>query len=437
MKLKPFVVFLVLCLALASGCARQKRISGALPQEIFVWQRVWNEQVESAVARARNSAAGFGVLAAEIELGEAQPKIFRPNINYTALKSTGLPIALTIRIDPFGGPFNEHDRAAEAVVRLARDVMEAAHDHDVDLAELQIDFDCGEWKLDGYRQWLKQIRAAVTPLRVTPTILPSWLKHRSFGTLARECDNFILQVHSVSLPEKVEDTRRLTDPAQAMAWVEQAAQIGVPFRVSLPTYSYLVAFDAAGKACGISAEGPLAHWPREARLMRWEARPAELTELIAQWTRERPAMLRGVFWYRLPVASDNLNWSWKTLAVVMQGRAPKSALRVVGSTTQPSEISAINEGEMDEALPEIIEAHWSSAKLVAADALEGYELKQSSGANSLTFELTAAGKVLRLPPDGHRNVGWIRCEPPTQIQISVAAPARSASVTSLVARDRH
>ncbi len=429
--------FFGLGVALTSGCARQERISGPLPQEIFVWQRVWNEQVESALLNVREAAAGFAVLAAEIDLRGGEPKVFRPNINYAALKGSGLPIALAIRIDPFGGLFNEQDRVTQAVVRLAREQVKSAHDHDVDPTELQIDFDCGERKLDGYRKWLLKIREAVSPLPVTPTMLPSWLKHREFHTLARESGGFILQVHSVALPEKLEDTRRLADPMRATAWVEQAARIGVPFRVSLPTYSYLVAFDASGKACGISAEGPLARWPREARLARWEARPEEMAELVARWKRERPKMLRGVCWYRLPIASDNLNWSWKTLAVAMQGRTPKSGLRVVGSTSQPSEISVINEGEMDEALPEMIEAHWRGARLVAADALQGYELKQPPRASSLTFELTAPGKVLRLPPEGHHSVGWIRCEPPTQIQLSVADPSRSAGAASVVARDRH
>jgi hypothetical protein len=146
-------------------------------------------------------------------------------------------------------------------------------------------------------------------------------------------------------------------------------------------------------------------------------------------------MLRGVFWYRLPVASDNLNWSWKTLAVAMQGRGPKSDLRVAASASQPSEIVAINEGEKDEPLPEWIEARWSGSKLIAADALQGYEVRPSSEGNGVRFELSAAGRTLRLPPDGRRNVGWIRCESPTAIQVSVPARAVSADVAPVVARD--
>ena len=160
------LLLLAVCLALTTACARRETFSGQLPQQIYVWQRVWNEHVEAAVTEAATSAAGFAVLAAEVDLREGKPKIFRPNLHYAALKTSGQPVSLTIRIDPFNGPFNENDRNAEAIVSLARDVVSTARDHNVDPAELQIDFDCGEWKLDGYRTWLRRIREAMKPVAV-------------------------------------------------------------------------------------------------------------------------------------------------------------------------------------------------------------------------------------------------------------------------------
>lgn len=424
MKREPVLLSGAVALALTSGCVRQEKTSGSLPQEIFVWQRVWNAQVDEAVRQAKTFSAGFAVLAAEIDLRNGEPKIVRPNVDYSPLKAVGLPLALAIRIDPFAGAFNEH---AETIVNLAREVVATARDQHVDVAELQIDFDCGEWKLDGYEKWLAEIRNAVAPLAVTPTILPSWMKHRAFSKIARESGSFILQVHSVSLPENIEGLGKLTDPAQARAWVAQAARAGVPFRVSLPTYAYLVAFDAAGKACGISAEGPMPYWPREARIVRWQASADEMAELVSEWTRARPAALRGLFWYRLPVASDNLNWSWKTLAAVMQGRALKHALRIVAPTSQPNEIVARNEGDSDEALPAKISARWKNAKLIAADALDGYEIKESGKADTVTFARTTNAEGLRLRPDTERKIGWIRCEPPTKIEVSFASDTSPAS----------
>jgi hypothetical protein len=421
------LLLIAFCLALAAACDPRQTVSGLLPQEIYVWQRVWNDQVKTAVSKANKSAAGFAIMAAEIDLRDGEPKIFRPNLDYAALKASARPISLTVRIDPFGGPFNENDGATKAILKVARDVVTTARDRGVDPAELQIDFDCGEWKLDGYRTWLRKIRAAVAPLAVTPTILPSWLKHPSFAKLAHECGGFILQVHSVAVPQRVEDTRELTDPVRAAEWVKQAARVGVPFRVSLPTYSYLVAFDAAGKLCGISAEGPSARWPPEARVVRWDAQPGAMAKLLAQWQHARPEMLHGVCWYRLPVPADNLNWSWKTLRAVMEGRTPMRQLRVVASTSQPRDIVVINTGEADESLPKIISARWSEAAFIAADALEGYTLKQSRDENMVKFELNTSGEILRLPPDSRRTIGWIRCEPPTAIDLSFAGDSIGSS----------
>jgi hypothetical protein len=56
--------------------------------------------VEAAVTKAGESAAGFAALAAEIDLREGEPKIFRPNLDYAALKSPGRLISLTIPIVP-------------------------------------------------------------------------------------------------------------------------------------------------------------------------------------------------------------------------------------------------------------------------------------------------------------------------------------------------
>jgi uncharacterized protein DUF3142 len=213
--------------------------------------------------------------------------------------------------------------------------------------------------------------------------------------------------------------------------------VEIPFRVSLPTYSYLVAFDVAGKLCGVSAEGPWARWPRGARVVRWDAQPEAMARLLARWQQARPAMLRGVCWYRLPVAADNLNWSWKTLAVVMQERAPKRQLRVVASKSQPSEIVAINEGEADESLPKTILARWSDATFMAADALEGYDLNNSIGKNMVMFELNRSGEVLHLPPDAQHKIGWIRCEPATAIEVSFGADSpRSTESAASLARNR-
>jgi len=135
-----------------------------------------------------------------------------------------------LRVDPFAGPFSGNDERIAAIAALARERVAEARARGIEPAELQIDFDCAEAKLDGYRLWLRALREAVRPLPVCPTALPSWLKRREFAAFARESGRFVLQVHCVEPPRELATLGKLTDPARAAAWVEQAGRLGVPFR---------------------------------------------------------------------------------------------------------------------------------------------------------------------------------------------------------------
>jgi hypothetical protein len=163
------------------------------------------------------------------------------------------------------------------------------------------------------------------------------------------------------------------------------------------------------------------------QIARWEADPAELAELIAQWNHARPSSMTGVIWYRLPVATDLFNWRWPTLAAVMEGRAPRSQLEVKASVTQPTEIVVINNGECDEPFPGRIETCWSEGRFVAADALAGYELDREPGnVRRVAFVRTAETALSRLSPGAQRPIGWIRLENPTRITIAAHMLSRRA-----------
>lgn len=418
------ILRLALCL-LAAACTRTPRTNGPLTHEAYVWQRAWTPQVRAAIERGREPFGGFTVLAAEIAFTSDEPKISRPAIDFDALKSAARPVGLAIRIAPHPGPFREDDARARAIAALATERLAEARRRGIQPCELQIDFDCAAAKLDGYRAWLRAIRRAVAPLPVCPTTLPSWLDRREFAPLVRDCGRFILQVHSVEPPRERATTGKLTDPARAVAWVERAAQLGVPFRVAMPTYTYLVAFDSAGKVRGISAEAPSSQWPADAEIVRWEADPGDLAALVARWTKDRPQPLRGVIWYRLPVAGDALNWRWPTLDAVLAGRAPTSRLRLEATTAQPSDLFVINDGERDEPLPQRIEARWENARATASDASEGYELAAPPAAETLVFQLTGNARLYRLPPGARRHIGWIRCEPSAPIRVSPGESSRA------------
>ena len=221
---------------LFAACRHAPRAGGPLPHEAYVWQRGWGAPVRHALVEAKAGLAGFAPLAAEVAWKGRSQVVERPTIDFAALLATGRAVAPVLRVGAFPGPFAADDDAARNLAQLAGSLVADMRAHGVEPRELQVDFDCAESKLAGYRAWLQAIRGAVAPLAVCPTVLPGWLARREFAPLARDCGGFVLQVHGVDPPRLDGHAPPLCDPARAAAWVESAAKIGVPFRVALPTY---------------------------------------------------------------------------------------------------------------------------------------------------------------------------------------------------------
>jgi hypothetical protein len=248
-------------------------------------------------------------------------------------------------------------------------------------------------------------------------VLPSWLGRREFARLARESGGFILQVHATEKPTLHAAETALCEASSARRWVEKAGGLGVPFRVALPTYTYRMAFSPDGALLGIEAEGEPRIWPQGSVLRAFRPDAARLAALVEEWTRDRPAAMGGVLWYRLPVASDTLNWRWPTLSAVMRGRAPKHSLRLEQSGQQPADIRLINNGEADEPLPRRILAKCMGG-IEAADGIGGY--RTESEKDMVSFLRADELQPARLRPGERHAVGWIRAA--GAIELSVEKP---------------
>jgi hypothetical protein len=244
---------------------------------------------------------------------------------------------------------------------------------------------------------------------VTITALPCWLKRPAFARLAAEAGGYVLQVHSLERPKGPDVQASLCDLASARGAVERAGRIGVPFRVALPTYGYVTAFDRGGRFLGLSAEGPTAAWGPEVRLRELRADPAAMAELVRGWTESRPACMAGIIWYRLPVETDVLNWRWPTLAAVMAGRTPGPALHVELRRPEPGlvEVVLANAGEADGPQDAAVKVRWDAGELLAADAIGGFDLDGRAG-SALTFSSPRSPAGARLAPGRSLAIGWLR-----------------------------
>jgi hypothetical protein len=391
---------------------------GPLRQEVYVWQRAWMPSVREAVAERATNFSEVAVLQAEVSWKEKMPQVARVAVDFLTLAKAHRPAGLVLRVGGFGGALSEDKPAVNFLAELAASLVAEARTDQIEPAELQIDFDCPESKLDDYRAWLAVVQQRVKPLPVTITALPSWLDSPAFAKLASASGNYILQVHSLTRPVDTNTPFTLCDPVAAKRAVARAGEIGVPFRVAMPTYTYLVAFNSAGKLSGISAEAPALNWPAGTQLREMSADPLAMGSLVRYWNTNRPAAMRGVIWYRLPVAVDNLNWRWPTLAAIVAAREPRESFHAQARRVEAGlvEISLVNDGELDISSGLAVEARWSDARLVAGDGLRGFELVEQ---NVSAAKFQNQSSPFRLPAGEKQTVGWLRLDPDREVQVEV------------------
>lgn len=396
------------------------RAAGALIQEAYVWQRAWTDDVRTGVDRAAASLDGLALWSAEIEWQQHGPRVIRGDIDWAYASQVAVPTGLVLRIGPYPGPFAEAGEPADSLVTLAEELLQRATASGVQVRELQLDFDCATSKLAGYQLWVNAIRRRITPTPLVITALPSWLNSAAFQPLAAATDGFVLQVHSLERPRGPELPMTLCDPAAARRAVERAGRVGVSFRVALATYGYFVAFDQQGKFIGLQADGPALTWPADTQVRVLRADPAATAELVRGWSADRPATMHGLLWYRLPIDRDVLNWRWPTLVAVMAGRVPQGRLEVDARRPEPGlvELDLVNMGDADAALPAEVTATWASSRLVAGDALAGFEL-DNTGPAQARFRVGRGMESQWIAAGQRRTLGWLRFAGDAEVETHV------------------
>jgi len=408
-------ILLIALIALA-GCHRtEQTISGPLKQRGYVWQREWTPAVIDAIGEAEPRMDGVVLLGAEVNLGGKKPEIVKAPIDWDAVKRQSKHCSIALRVSPFAGPFRADDAAARTIIDLTRELLSGAREHNVDVEELQFDFDCARKNLGAYRTWLQMLRPVVHPARFVITTLPAWLDDSQFSALVREVDGYVLQVHSV--PISAGTNAKLSDARLAREWVRKAARFGIPFEVALPTYRCAAGYGPDGKLLSVAMDSVQPVWPPGTRVLEFGADADEIAALVNDWQKTRPPQLRELIWYRVPIATDTRNWRWPTLSAVMSGRLPKHKLNILQEGENPIDLSIFNAGEADEQLNANVTATWNGAGLTASDALAGWNVKSENG--RAIFKVTAS-HGLRLPPGATRKIGWLRFDQTTTLETALS-----------------
>lgn len=406
------VPHVLIALALATGLCwlwfhadAPSASASALSSEVYLWQRVHTAAVSEAVKTRGPDFASVVVLAAQITWNGDVPAVQIVDLDrpaLAALNASGTGIGLALRITEFSGSFA--GKSATDLSDLAEHLIETTSPH-FPVRELQLDFDCPTRRLEDYRLWVEALKTRLS-CPITITALPTWLTSRAFAPLARSTDGFVLQVHSLEKPRGFDQPATLCDADQARAAVVAAGRLGVPYRVALPTYGYTAAFNSSDRFIGLSAEGPSPTWPKDVRTREIRSDPATIAQLVSELRVSHPASLTGLIYYRLPIATDQLNWAYPTLGAVMRGKTPRPYLKLVLRHPRPelNDIILQNSGDADAVGPVAVQIACVSDPVVALDAGNGFNITQSAAGKWICRN----GRPLRVRPGDELAIGWLR-----------------------------
>lgn len=385
-------------------------------QEAYVWQRVWTDAVKDSVVENRENFSGYTVQVADYswsKTGYWKADYFPDAIDYAA--SNKVTIAVRIGAEAANSVNGnwQPDQTAQ-MTKLLCDLLNNLPNCDT----IQIDYDCPSAKLAHYSIFLEALRTTLPKHQIEFTALPDWIRQDDFEALSKLADRYVIQVHGVSGYSK----EKLCDPTQAKWAAEECGKLSTPFLIALPTYQHLVARNSDGKIIEVISEGSVTNAKLDYEFV--SADKNDLTNLINLWKTDRPALMQGVIWYRLPVENEEMNWTIETLNTVMLGdKLPAGAIssKAILKDNGMQEIVLINNSTQRLYWPKKVWLSWEDDFCIAGEAGENYTLKKliRAGAEAgMELEWKRQAPYMVAPKSTIR-IGWLRLDKKSDISIDL------------------
>lgn len=385
----------LLLLALTAGLAgryQATQLSHSWDQQVYIWQRVWTPQHAEALAASQDLFTTLRVLGLQVHPREGFRDI---QVDTALLKQDGRPLWLVVRLDGQLMQLDEATIHARLQQQLQR--WQAAG---LPVIGVEIDHDAATVRLPEYQKFLRQLRRQLPPsLQLGITALPAWIGSPALPGVLQQVDSSVLQVHAVLSP-----TQGLFDGQLALEWVRLYARLSPkPFRIALPAYGMaLLGYDAQGALVESETSQRVA-----GKVQELTVAPQQIADFLQQLTQRPLPHLRGIIWFRLPLANDRRAWSMATLRAVIQHQ-PLLVNWQVKFLPQPQQdglydLIIENQGPVDAPLPR--EIHIQAEGCLAADAVGNYQLATPSA--PLRF-IRISGDQLRA--EQSRPLGWLRCQ---------------------------
>jgi len=383
-----------IALALCGGYAVIQRAQPAVPlrNPVYVWQTHWTAPVVQAVQRTAATADAFWVFAGEVDGRDGKWRMQGTVVDWPALAASGREATVVLRANSALASHlasrESFDTTRDFVADVVRRLLAETRRSGVPIAGVQIDCDCPTAKLADYRRLLCALRESLPNVALSITALPAWLDSAEFARLVRGLDYYVLQVHSLEKPSRADEPLVLCDYSKIPVYLAKASKIRAPFYVALPTYAYRVFYDAAGGFVGLAAEDSSPQAPPGLQMREVQADPEALAPVVRMLHEKPPRRCQGIAWFRMPVDTDLLNWSWPTFQAVMAGKPPRSAFtaEVRYPRQDLCEIWVANVGDHRPSAPIRLEVHWNGARVRACDLIGGFagDYRPDAAAMTLT-----------------------------------------------------
>lgn len=376
------------CVALLLCLSRTTHHNGALPQQVYIWQKKWPVSLQTSIEQTTPYVTGWRFLAGEYEPDGTTlyPKIFTQY-----LENTHHPITAVFRFDRVR-PLP----TAQEILTLVQN----SPAYKQNITHIELDLDWPTAKLPAYIRLLQTLHQQLpASIHLDITLIPDWLRSPVFPKLIDQIHDPVLQLHSVDNP-----SFGLFNKQNALRYIHQMSRLtDRDFYIALPTYGMKVGIQSNGKIYFVEGESNLTMGRAGKELY---SDPEMLRDLITQLETNTPAHLKGIIWFRLPTAGDQRNWSLQTWLAVIGHKTFVRDLHLEEHSTEHSpallQLYLVNKGTIPIALPQTI-----PLKCSTADGFPPYHLAINTKGG---YELRLTQEAAPLPAQAKRLVGWMRCE---------------------------
>lgn len=302
--------------------------STGFAHDFYVWQRHWDEKVDSAVRSELNTGShGLYVLGGEIEYEGGRPVWKHVAVPTELWGNARVTAVFRLPVKALENPA----QSAQLVVRRSEKLA---------VRRIQLDVDVPERLLEKYAELVAALRSDATWKFdfVGATFLPCHLDHRELAKVLALVDEPVIQLHGIDAPKRRQEPWSLMKRKPSLSALKKSKRLDPRFKMALPTYAYVLFFNNDGTFRRLYAEGLGDDEQLHGTAIREIAAPdlALLNEIITS----EDAL--SVIWFRLPVLGlDRWTLEKETVLALERGELPQPSLEIEMRERSPAVIDVI------------------------------------------------------------------------------------------------